>query len=56
MTLNEGQGHPNWYQNAELSGLIITPSLKEIGLQMSEHNPTLKFVCFFVCFFYYEIM
>ena len=41
-------------QNSVVS--IITPSLKEIGLQMSEHNPTLKFVCFFVCFFYYEIM
>ena len=21
MTLNQGQGHPNWYQNVELSGL-----------------------------------
>ena len=21
VTLNEGQGHPNWYQNAELSDL-----------------------------------
>ena len=51
MTLNEGQGYPNLYQNG-LVVSIITPSLKEIVLYMSEYKPMFKLVWWTTYSFY----
>ena len=32
VTLNGGQGHPNWYQDIQFRVSIIIPSLKEIAV------------------------
>ena len=38
VTLNEGLGYPNWYQNVELSG----PYHIKFERNQSEHKPTLQ--------------
>ena len=35
MTLNESQGHLQWYQNVSLKVIFIMSSLKEFGMQMT---------------------
>ena len=32
VTLNKGQGHPNWYKNVEFSGLYSYTKLEKHGL------------------------
>ena len=50
VTLNEGQGNPNLYQNVELSGLYHHTMFERNHLYMSAYKPMLKLVGFWVCF------
>ena len=42
MTLNQGQGQLDLYQNVEYNSLIIITSLHQIHCETSEWMPTLK--------------
>ena len=44
MTLAEGQGHSNWYQNAEISSVYYHTMFDRNRSLISEYKPMLTFV------------
>ena len=53
MTLNKGQGHPNWYRNVKLSGLYYhTKFERNRSVNVWLHTNIEVFCCFFFVVFF----